>query len=350
MKDIVIDGKSIGTGHKPYVIAEVSANHNGRIEQALEIITRAKECGADCVKIQTYTEDTMTIDCDKDDFMISGGLWDGYKLYDLYKWAKTPFEWHDEIFEHARKEGITCISTPFDENAVDLLEDLNAPAYKVASFEVTDLPLIRYIASTGKPMIISTGMANFGEISEAVDAAREAGCKDLVVLHCISSYPAPIEQANLLTVPDMAQKLGVHVGLSDHTLTNTTSIAAVALGARVLEKHFIIDRNDKGPDSEFSIEPQELEYLCRESENAWRALGKAGYECRQSEKSSIKFRRSIYFVKAMRAGETILPMHIRRIRPGYGLPPKYFDELVGKTVKVDIEAGTAASWSFVNEE
>jgi len=297
MSEIAINGRKIGVNHPPYIIAELSANHNGKLQKALDTITKAKACGADAIKLQTYTADTMTIDSDHEDFCIHGGLWDGYKLYDLYKEAQTPFEWHKAMFDHARKIGITCFSTPFDETAVDLLEDLNVPAYKVASFEATDLPLIKYIASTKKPLIVSTGMANFEEIEEVVDTARGAGCNDLILLHCISSYPAPVDQSNLLTIPDMRKKLNVQIGLSDHSLTNTASVVASALGATLIEKHFILDRNEKGPDSEFSINPVELASLCKETKDAWLSLGQAGYERKPAEEANIKFRRSIYFVK-----------------------------------------------------
>lgn len=348
MKSIIIDKREIGMNQPPYIIAELSANHNGKIERALETIRYAKEAGADAIKIQTYTADTMTIDCDKEDFQIHGGLWDGYKLYDLYKWAETPFEWHKEIFDYAKKIGITLFSTPFDETAVDLLEDLNAPAYKVASFEATDLPLIRYIASTKKPMIMSTGMANLVEIEEMVEAARTAGCKDLILLHCISSYPAPVDQLNLLTIPDMREKFGVQVGLSDHTITNTASIASVVLGATVIEKHFILDRADKGPDSEFSITPEELRLLCRDAKDAWLSLGLAGYERKPAEEANAKFRRSLYFVEALKAGQVIEKHHVRRIRPGFGLSPKFEIDVIGQKVKVDVDKGTPVSWTLIN--
>jgi len=348
MSEIVIDGRKIGSEYSPYLIAELSANHNGKLQKALDTITKAKACGADAVKLQTYTADTMTIESDHEDFSIQGGLWDGYKLYDLYKEAETPFEWHKTIFDHARKIGITCLSTPFDETAVDLLEDLNVMAYKVASFEVTDLPLIKYIASTRKPLIMSTGMASLQEIEEMVETAKGAGCKKMVVLHCISSYPAPIEQSNLLTIPDLSKRLGVQVGLSDHTVTNTASVVAVSLGATVIEKHFILDRSDKGPDSQFSIEPSELGLLCKEVKDAWMSLGAAGYERKPAEKLNIKFRRSVYFVMDIKSGATIQPKHIRRIRPGYGLPPKFEEQMIGKTVKQDIKRGTAASWDLFN--
>jgi len=349
MKEIIINGRTIGAKYPPYVIAELSANHNGKLQKALDTITEAKACGADAVKLQTYTADTMTIDSDHKDFCIQGGLWDGYKLYDLYKEAETPFEWHKAMFDHARKIDITCFSTPFDETAVDLLEDLNVPAYKVASFEATDLPLIAYIASTKKPLIMSTGMANFEEIEEMVETARGAGCKDLILLHCISSYPAPIDQSNLLTIPDMRKRLGVQIGLSDHSITNTASVVASALGATLIEKHFILDRNEKGPDSEFSINPVELMSLCKETKDAWLSLGCAGYERKAAEEANIKFRRSVYFVKDIKAGEVISKECVRRIRPGFGLPPKFEKEIIGKVAKKDIKSGTATSWELMNE-
>ncbi|USE39413.1 pseudaminic acid synthase [Endozoicomonas sp. SCSIO W0465] len=349
MKTIEINGQKIGCQHKPYIIAELSANHNGSIDRALKTIEMAKASGADAIKLQTYTADTMTINCNKPDFQIIGGLWDGYKLYDLYEWAHTPFEWHKAMFDKAREIGITVFSTPFDESAVDLLESLNAPAYKIASFELTDLPLIKRVAQTGKPIIMSTGMANFKEIEEAVMTAKAHGCEELVVLHCISAYPAPAEQANLATIADIAEKFDCVGGLSDHTLGTAVAIASVALGARVIEKHVTLSRNDKGPDSEFSMEPDELRQLCMDTEVAWKSIGIAGYERKPVEEPSMKFRRSIYFVKDIKAGEAITKHHIRRIRPGYGLAPKYFDELIGKTVNQNIDRGTATSWKLINE-
>lgn len=344
-----INARPIGPEQPPYIIAELSANHNGSLERALQTIDAAQRCGASAIKLQTYTADTMTIDCDRPDFMVKGGLWSGFKLYDLYKWAQTPFEWHQAMFEHARKLGITVFSTPFDESAVDLLERLDAPAYKIASFENTDLPLIRYVARTGKPIIMSTGMATESEIAEAVDAARSAGCKDLVLLHCISSYPAPMEQANIRQMQELARRFGIIPGLSDHTIGTTVSVAAVALGACVIEKHFTLSRADKGPDSEFSIEPQELERLCREAHDAWLALGKEGYQRQTAEEGSKVFRRSIYFVRDLRAGAIVRAEDIRRIRPGMGLPPKHFDDLIGKRLRVDVVRGTATSWDQFHE-
>ena len=341
-----LDNRLIGPGEPPYVIAELSANHNGSIERALQTIEAAKQSGADAIKLQTYTADTMTIDCDSPDFRIKGGLWDSYKLYDLYKWAETPYEWHQILFEHARKLGITAFSTPFDESAVDLLESLNAPAYKIASFELVDLPLIRYVARTGKPMILSTGMASEAEIKEAVCAARDAGCHDLVLLHCISSYPAPMDQSNLRQIPALADRFGVLTGLSDHTLGTTASVAAIALGACLIEKHFTLSRSDKGPDSEFSIEPPELERLCADTKNAWLALGRAGFDRSAFEEPSKIFRRSLYFVKDLPAGHVIRPDDIRRIRPGFGLAPKYFDRLIGRTLRVPVSRGTPAQFDL----
>jgi pseudaminic acid synthase len=341
---ISINGRAIGPDHPPYIIAELSANHNGSLDRALETIDAAQRCGADAIKLQTYTPDTITIDCDAPDFMVKGGLWDGYKLYDLYKWAQTPFEWHHAMFEHARKCGITVFSTPFDESAVDLLESLDTPAYKIASFEIVDLPLIRYVARLGKPMIMSTGMASETEIEEAVDAARNEGCKELVLLHCISSYPAPMDQANLRQMPELARRFDTIPGLSDHTLGTTASVAAVALGACLIEKHFTISRADTGPDSEFSLEPFELTRLCTDAHDAWLALGRPGFGRQQAESGSKVFRRSLYFVKDLPAGHVVGREDIRRIRPGMGLPPKHFDGLVGRVLKIDVTRGTATDW------
>ena len=344
-----IDGRDIGPGQPPYIIAELSANHNGSLERAFQTIDTAHRAGADAIKLQTYTADTMTIDCDREDFMIKGGLWDGYKLYDLYEWAHTPFEWHQALFDHAQKIGITVFSTPFDESAVDLLEELDAPAYKIASFENTDLPLIRYVAKTGKPMIISTGMASEEEIAEAVDAARSAGCKELVLLHCISSYPAPMNQANIRQLAELGRRFDVVPGLSDHTMGTTASVAAVALGACVIEKHFTLSRADKGPDSEFSLEPHEMERLCRETKDAWSALGKVGYARQQAEEASHVFRRSIYFVHDLPAGAIVGPQDIRRIRPGMGLAPKYFNDVIGKKLKIAVKRGSPTKWESFSE-
>ena len=347
MKKIIIDGTAIGDGCPPYIVAETSANHNGSIDRAKEIMLQAKQCGANAIKLQTYTADTITINSNADDFLIKGGLWDGQSLYELYRSAETPFEWHKPLFDYAKSIHLTCFSTPFDESAVDLLEDLNAPAYKIASFEAIDLPLIKYVASTGKPMIISTGMANQCEIEEAVNCAKEAGCQDLILLHCISSYPAPIAQSNLLTIPDMAKRFDVLTGLSDHTLGTTVSIASVALGACFVEKHFTLSRQDKGPDSEFSLEPHELSELCFKSKEAWLSLGHAGYEQKEAEKQNLQFRRSLYFVSDLKAGQIISESDVRSIRPGFGIAPKFYTDVLGKKVNQPVSRGTAVDWNYL---
>ena len=337
---IEIDGRKIGPQYAPYIIAELSANHNGDINRAFEILEMAKECGADAIKIQTYTQDTLTIDCDKEDFKIKGGLWDNRTLYDLYTEAHMPWEWHKPLFDRAKELGITIFSSPFDFTAVDLLEQLGAPAYKIASFEAIDIPLIEYVAKTGKPMIISTGMANEEEIQEAIDAARHAGCKDLVVLHCVSGYPAPAGDYNLATIPDMAERFDVLTGLSDHTIDNTTAIASVVLGACLIEKHVTLDRNGGGPDDSFSLEKPELAQLCRDSKTAWQALGKVNYERKESEKGNMVFRRSLYAIKDIKVGENFTLENVRSIRPGYGLKPKELVNILGRKAVKDIERGT----------
>jgi pseudaminic acid synthase len=340
MKQIEIAGRPIGPDHPPYVIAEVSANHNGKLKTAMRIIEEAKKAGADAAKLQTYKPDTITLDCDNEEFKIRGGLWDGRTLYELYEEAHMPWDWHKPLFEHARKVGITLFSSPFDNTAIDLLEDLNAPAYKIASFEAVDLPLIKYAASTGKPMIISTGMADPQEIQEAIDAAREGGCKELAVLHCVSGYPAPAHDYNLRTIPDMIQRFGLVTGLSDHTLDNTTAITSVAMGASIIEKHFTLDRSGGGPDDSFSLEPAELAALCLGAKTAWHSLGKVDYSRKSSEQANVKFRRSLYFIKDMNAGEIIDHDCVRSIRPGYGLAPKHIDDIIGKKISTDIKSGT----------
>lgn len=345
MKNISIENRIIAKDQPPYVIAELSANHNGSLDRALKTIDAAKEAGADAIKLQTYTADTLTIDCDESDFMVKGGLWDGFKLYDLYKWAQTPFEWHQAMFEHAADIGITVFSTPFDESAVDLLESLNAPAYKIASFEIVDLPLIRYVAKTGKPMILSTGMASKEEISDAVNVLRTEGCDEFILLHCISSYPTPMDQANLRQITELSEDFNVLTGLSDHTLGTTAAVASIPLGTCMIEKHFTLSRNDKGPDSDFSLEPEELKRLCKEVRESWEALGKVGYERQKAEKGSKVFRRSVYFVKDLEAGSIIKEKDIRRIRPGMGLPPKYYEDLIGLKLKVGVRRGTPTDWS-----
>ncbi|WP_348815919.1 pseudaminic acid synthase [Halomonas sp. H10-59] len=336
LPNIEIAGRRIAADQPPYIIAELSANHNGKLETAMRIIEEAASAGADAIKLQTYRPETITLDCDSDDFKISDGLWAGRTLYELYQEAHMPWEWHHPLFEYAKKLGITIFSSPFDNTAVDLLEDLGAPAYKIASFEAVDLPLIEYVARTGKPMIISTGMADCDEIQEAVDAARGAGCQQLAILQCVSGYPAPSEDYNLHTITDMMGRFGLVTGLSDHTLDNTTAIASVALGANLIEKHFTLDRNGGGPDDSFSLEPAELEKLCVDTKTAWHALGKVNYGRKSSEHGNAKFRRSLYFVKDMKAGERIDESAVRSVRPGYGVAPKFLTDVLGKKLKNDI--------------
>ena len=342
---ISIDGRKIGTDYAPYIIAEMSANHNGSIENAFKIIEQAKRCGADAVKLQTYTADTITLNSRAPEFMIRGTLWDGQSLHELYQKAHMPWDWHKPLFDFAREQGITIFSSPFDFSAVDLLESLNAPAYKIASFEMVDLPLIRYVAQTGKPMIISTGMADADEIAEAVATAKSAGCRELVVLHCVSGYPAPAADYNLRTLPDMAARFGTLVGLSDHTLDNTTAVASVVLGACVIEKHFTLDRNGGGADDSFSLEPDGLQALCRDSKTAWQALGRVHYGLKSSEQGNVQFRRSLYFVKDLQKGDTIDETCIRSVRPGFGIAPKHFDELIGKRLTRNVQANTKTDWA-----
>ena len=343
-----INNRVISNDNYPYIIAELSANHNGSIERAFESILAAKKAGADAVKIQTYTADTMTIDCDTDDFKISGGLWSGYNLYELYKEAQTPYEWHKPLFDYAKKIGITIFGTPFDETAVDLLEGLDAPVYKIASPEIIDLPLIKRVAQTRKPMIISTGMANLEEISEAVETAKENGCQDLVLLHCISAYPAPPEQSNLRTIADLSKKFKVLSGLSDHTMGTVVAITSVAFGACVIEKHFTLSRSDKGPDSDFSLEPHELKQLCEDTKIAQMAIGKSGYFLKDSEKEAIAFRRSLYVVADIKKGESFTLNNIRSIRPGLGLPPKHLNRVLSSKAACDIDFGTPISFDLIS--
>ncbi|OOE36940.1 pseudaminic acid synthase [Salinivibrio kushneri] len=347
--DIKIAGRLIGPQHPPYIIAEMSANHNGSLELAKQTLSMAKACGADAVKMQSYTADTITLDCDHDEFQIKGGLWDGYSLHQLYRWAQTPFEWHKPLFDHARKEGITLFSSPFDCSAIDLLEDLNAPAYKIASFEAIDLPLIRYAAQTGKPMIISTGMADETEIAEAVATARDNGCRELVLLHCISAYPAPIEQSHLRTIPTLASRYQTLAGLSDHSLTNTAAITAVALGACVIEKHVMLSEDSGGPDAAFSLTPPALSALCEQTHAAWQALGQSALTTRKAEASNRQFRRSLYVCEDIASGEPLTADNVRSIRPGFGLAPKHYDAVIGKRATRALIKGTALSWEDIED-
>lgn len=339
---MIIANKLIGLGCSPYIIAEMSGNHNQSLERALAIVDAAAKSGADAVKLQTYTSDTMTIDCDKADFQITDpkSLWANHSLYKLYEIAHTPWDWHKPIMDHCKKLGITCFSTPFDLTAVDFLEELNVPAYKIASFENTDIHLIRKVVATGKPLIISTGMAKLSDLELMVQTLRQSGCENFVLLKCTSAYPAEPIDANIRTIPHMRDMFGCEVGLSDHTMGIGVPLASVALGATVIEKHFTLSRAEGGVDADFSLEPQELEALVIESKRAWQSLGKVSYSPGDKEAGSMQFRRSIYFVKALKAGETIGPEHVRCIRPGYGLPPKYLETIIGMKARSNIERGT----------
>ena len=343
-----VDGVKIGKGYKPFIIAELSANHGGDLQRAKNSIFAAKQSGADAVKIQTYTPDTMTIDSNREDFVINNGLWKGYNLYELYQEAFTPFEWHKELFEFASKIGITIFSTPFDETAVDLLNDLNTPAFKIASFELIDLPLIKYVAQKSKPIFISTGMSNCDEIANAIETCFEAGNKDILLFHCISNYPTELVDSNLGDIKYLEKHFNVEVGLSDHTKSNMASILSVALGASAIEKHFKLDNKECGPDSSFSILPDQLKLLCIECEQSFKAIKSNNLQRPHSEISNKKFRRSIYFVKDLKKGNLIKKEDIRRIRPGYGLEPKYFDEIIGRRINCDVFRGEAVSWKLLD--
>jgi pseudaminic acid synthase len=347
-RDFKISGRPIGQSHAPFVIAEMSGNHNHSLERALEIVETAARTGAAALKIQTYTPDTMTLDLDQGEFHIGdpSSPWAGTSLYKLYADAHTPWEWHKPIFDRARDLGIIAFSTPFDETAVDFLESLDAPAYKIASFENTDIPLIRKVASTGKPMIISTGMASLAELDESVRAARDGGCRDLVLLKCTSTYPATPESTNIRTIPHLRQLFNCEVGISDHTMGTGVAIASVALGATVIEKHFTLRRSDGGVDSTFSMEPGEMASLVIDSERAWQALGEVKYGPTTAEIKSLGFRRSLYVVEDMTAGDLFTKQNLRAIRPGNGLQPKYYDRVLGRAVKTDVKRGTPLSWDL----
>lgn len=342
--------REVGAQHPPFIIAEMSGNHNQSLERALEIVEAAAQSGAEGLKIQTYTPDTMTIDLDEGEFHISDPdiPWAGSSLYQLYDEAYTPWDWHQPIFDRARELGMIPFSTPFDETAVDFLEELDTPCYKIASFENTDLPLIRRVAATGKPLIISTGMASVAELDDTVRAARAAGCRDLVLLKCTSTYPATADNTNILTIPHMRELFGCQVGLSDHTLGVGVSVASVVLGASVIEKHFTLKRADGGVDSSFSMEPEEMAQLVVETRRAWQALGRPQYGATDAERKSIQFRRSLYIVADLQAGELLTPENLRAIRPGHGLPPKYLERVMGRAVRRDVKRGTALAWDLLS--
>jgi len=347
---IKIDGRPIGRGNPPYIIAELSGNHNGNIERALALIDAAHASGADAVKLQTYTADTLTIDYDGPGFQISEGLWKGRSLYELYQEAHTPWDWHERLFSRARKLGITMFSSPFDVTAIDLLEELETPAYKIASFEAIDIPLIERTAATGKPLIISTGMATLEEIEEALAAARRTGTGEIALLHCVSGYPTPIEESNLHTINDLRNRFDVVIGLSDHTSGITVPIASIALGASIIEKHFTLSRDDGGPDAKFSLEPDELTSLCKECKNAWLALGNVNYARKNSEQTNAIFRRSLYVVEDIAKGELFNANNIRSIRPGHGVAPKYLPEFIGKTARTSLKKGTPLAIDHIKQE
>jgi pseudaminic acid synthase len=350
MPEITIAGRRIGPGHPPYVIAEMSGNHNGDIKRAFALLEAAKKAGADAVKLQTYTADTITIDHNGPGFRIEGGLWNGRTLYELYQEAHTPWDWHPQLFAKASELGIAIFSSPFDSTAIEFLEELEAPAFKIASFEIVDLPLIQRAAKTGKPLVISTGIASLGEIAEAVEAARAAGGREIALLHCTSGYPTPPEESNLRTLPHLAEAFGVVAGLSDHTPGTAVPVAAVALGAALIEKHFTLRRADGGPDAAFSLEPEELAELVANCRTAWSALGKINYELEASEKGNKTFRRSLYVVQDIPAGGRLTAENVRSIRPGYGLPPKHLPDVLGKRAGRAIARGTPLNWSLLEPE
>jgi len=344
-----IANRDVGAGHPPFIIAEMSGNHNQSLERALQIVDAAAKSGAHAIKLQTYTADTMTLDITEGDFRINdpGSLWAGRSLYELYDEAHTPWEWHGPLFRRARELGLIPLSTPFDDTAVDFLESLDAPCHKIASFENTDLPLIRKVAATGKPVIMSTGMASVAELAESVAAAREAGCKDLILLKCTSTYPAKPDNINLRTIPHLKELFGCEAGLSDHTMGSGVAVAAVALGAVAVEKHFTLARADGGVDSAFSAEPEEMRLLVGACEDAWRALGSVRYGATKAEEGSKMFRRSLYVTQDMMPGDILDRNNLRTIRPGFGLPPKFLDKLLGKPVKKAAKRGTPMSWDLV---
>lgn len=336
-----IDSTDINKHSKVFIIAELSANHNGSLQVAKETVRAAKRAGADCIKLQTYTADTLTIDCDKDDFLIKGTIWEGRNYYQLYQEAYTPWEWHEELFSVAKEEGLVCFSSPFDKTAVDFLEILNVPAYKIASFEITDIPLIEYVASKGKPIILSTGIAEQADIELALDACRRMGNNDIALLKCTSSYPAPINEANMCMVKDLAERYNVISGLSDHTMGATVPIVATIFGAKIIEKHFILDRSIGGPDASFSMNEEEFTAMVKAVREAESAIGVVDYTLTEKQAKGKDFSRSLYIVENMKAGDVITEKNVRSIRPGFGMHPKYYNEILGKEVTVDLEKGDA---------
>lgn len=348
--EINIDGRFIGEGHPPFIIAEISANHNGSLDAALALIEEAKRCGADAVKIQTYTADTITLNSDLPEFQITQGPWAGRNLHDLYEEAHTPWEWHEPMFDKARAVGITLFSSPFDTSAVDFLDDLGAPALKIASFEMLDFKLVEYAASKGKPIIISTGMANLSEITMLYEFLQKKKIRDFSILHCVSGYPAEPEEYSLQNIADMRERFNCPIGLSDHTLSNVTAVVGTAMGASIIEKHFTMSRSNGGVDSAFSIEPVELASLCKETKIAWQARGKVNYERKESEKGNVQFRRSLYFVRDLEVGQVICDKDIRSVRPGYGAVPYEYDDFIGCEVVKSVKAPHPANWDCVKKK
>jgi pseudaminic acid synthase len=343
-----IDSFKINQNSPVFIIAEMSANHNGNINTAIETIKAAKRAGANCIKLQTYTPDTITIDSNKDDFLIKGTIWDGSNLYDLYEKAHTPWEWHKELFRVAKEEGLICFSSPFDNTAVDFLENLNSPAYKIASFEITDIPLIKYVASKNKPVIISTGIATLEDIELAVNTCKSAGNEDIALLKCTSSYPAPIDEANLIMIKDLRKKFNVITGLSDHTIGSIVPIVATSMGAKIIEKHFILDKSIGGPDASFSMDESDFSRMVTKVREVEKAIGEINYELTKKQIQGRDFSRSLYFVKDMKKDEKISKDNIRSIRPGFGLHPSEFNKILGKSLNQDIEKGTAVNWNLIN--
>jgi len=348
-EEVIIADRKIGTAHPPFIIAEMSGNHNQSLERAIKIVEAAAKTGADAVKLQTYTADTLTIDLTEKEFFIDDpkSLWHGKSLHELYNEAHTPWDWHEPIMNRCKELGLICFSTPFDESAVDFLESLSVPAYKIASFENNHLPLIRKVAAIGKPLLLSTGMATVADLEYSVNAARNAGCRNIILLKCTSTYPASPENSNLLTIPHMRELFGCQVGLSDHTMGTGTAVASIVLGSTVIEKHFTLKRSDGGVDGAFSLEPKEMKSLTIETKRAWHALGQVSYGPTAKENDSMVFRRSIYIVRDMRAGDTLTPDNIRIIRPGFGLSPRYYEILLGRSIKVATRRGTPVTWNLI---
>ncbi|WP_343588621.1 pseudaminic acid synthase [Flavobacterium sp.] len=350
MKAFSIEDRLVGGNYPSFIIAELSANHNGSIKNAIDTIRAAKRAGADCIKFQTFTADTITLDSKKEDFKITQGtLWDGRYLYELYQEAYTPWEWHEELFRVAKEEGLICFSSPFDKTAVDFLENLNVPAYKIASFEITDIPLIEYTASKGKPIIISTGIAEQADIELALDACRRVGNNDIALLKCTSSYPAPIEEANMCMIKDLSERYKVISGLSDHTMGTTVPIVATALGGKIIEKHFILDRSIGGPDASFSMNEEEFTAMVKAVREAESAIGIVDYSLTEKQAKGKDFSRSLYVVKDIKAGEQITEENVRSVRPGFGMHPKYYKEVLGKKVSADLQKGDSLKWDYINK-